>query len=40
MDETKLALEWMLAKDAKKSWGEPLNGALSRADSGRPRLSE
>ena len=26
MEETKLALEWMRAKDAKKSWGEPLNG--------------
>ena len=26
MEETKLALEWMRATDAKKSWGEPLNG--------------
>src|ERR1700682_256474 len=26
MEETKLALEWMLTTDAKKSWGEPLNG--------------
>ena len=26
MEKTKLALEWMRATDAKKSWGEPLNG--------------
>jgi hypothetical protein len=26
MEEAKLALEWMRATDAKKSWGEPLNG--------------
>src|SRR3984893_343680 len=38
MEETKLALEWMLAKDAKKSWGEPALAqirALSLAAYGR-----
>ncbi|PNE09706.1 MAG: hypothetical protein CR217_18625 [Beijerinckiaceae bacterium] len=41
MEETKLALEWMRAKDAKKSWGEPLNGWRRHFEQAKePHVSE
>src|ERR1700730_7126015 len=41
LEETKLALEWMLAKDAKKSWGGPLKGGRRHFKQAKePHVSE
>ena len=41
MEQTKLALEWIRAKDAKKSWGESLNGWRRHFEQAKgPHVSE